>query len=768
VVRRPYMRGRVCLANGFCWLVVGAMAVALTLLQILIPLRSVNGGEYFWERHSEGVSVTTMGRWLGAVKYSDGMSGEFSVLYQYFPNWLTNRLSDIFGLPPFEMQFYHGAFLPAILLTSAFLVIRLMVRSDQIALIAAVLMTLSADPILVDPLYRLAAWDIDTTKGVLHVPATALALATTQGVAYVLFVPTLVGIYLAVVRGSVSFVVISGVLLGLLLQSSFLTFVAVVSAAGVGLTSWTLTKHFQTGMLRVARIKIAILVLVVVATVIYGRRQQVTNIHLVALWFVFFLMAIQDRRTFVSLAGIFLTSIITSLPLLLFMAEHWSALKQLDLPRNVATPVLTILIFFLPAWIATGTMLFSPVVREMPSEFSYLIGATVALFVFSQGELWGFQNHQYRFAITLIFPLSILLAIAALSQWKSALRYISVAMLLWLGISMLRTVAAIAGINENVYNAAGKFHYYVGLKGNTSYDALLHAFSSLSSEDKLFGSRRILLPPEPKDPAEVLMHNALLLGVSPLPGFLPDNRHIFDWAAYGDRMRIFCFLFPEYAFSEFDREHRICGSADGSRIFHRGRAIATIRDQVLKVNILRLLGIRLLADLDTSFAPLLKKKADLYGLRSRFSSDVGAIMEVPPTIEFPAITNGRWQDGVWSIVITAPEPGDYAVVIAGAWLDRWFADIRFADTVNQGGSLLTDSWIGVARLTGGRNILRLTACPGQTGRSHAVELTPIHFIAVVPTKEIDKYISIVEWPAAGDQASPCRQGVPFETGWRPW
>ena len=35
VVRRPYMRGRVCVANGFCWLVVGAMAVALSDVAIV-------------------------------------------------------------------------------------------------------------------------------------------------------------------------------------------------------------------------------------------------------------------------------------------------------------------------------------------------------------------------------------------------------------------------------------------------------------------------------------------------------------------------------------------------------------------------------------------------------------------------------------------------------------------------------------------------------------------------------------------------------------
>jgi hypothetical protein len=754
------------------WIAAIAITALLSLVvHIWVPLRGIDTSHYFWLDHPEGLSTTTFGKWTHGASFGDGMSGEFPILYQYASDWLNNRLSDLMGVPPFQTQFFYGAVLPGILLISNFFFFNRLIASGAAAFLAAVMTAYMSDPVFVDPLYAYSGqWDPALTKAIYHVPATAIPLGTPQAVAYVLFVPALVSVYVGMIRASFAFAAIGGLVLGLLVQLSFLTFIGAVSAIGTGLSVAALVNDYRGGAPTIFLTRLALLA-VGIGTIVIAARGSVTFLHLVLLWCILFGASLRELKNITFLFVIFVVALATALPLLVHLGSHWSSLARLAGKVNSDAPFLTTLIFFLPAWIATALLPFSPTIQKKQDEIAYLLGATLAILLLSKGELWGFVNHQYRFAITLLFPLSILCAIVLTSVQQRALTYLAAALLAWIAISTGRNMAAISGLTTpSIYNPRlyygsrfGQFFYYVRVApAEPVSDAFLRALGPLTADEKQSGSRRILLSPDEWVP------NSLALGVSNLPAFNPDYRFIMDIGSFSDRLRIFCFLFPDYPYHLKDGLLTVSYVArvvlppecntDGSRLMDEGHLVAEINEPVLKMNILRLFDIRILADFNTPFGMVLKQHARAYRLEPVFSLDQAVIMKLPSLDTFPRLKNDGWHGDTWNIQVEIANPGSYAIVIAGKQLGHRFTKISVPNAATEKGHLYSDLFIGSAALKAGQNTLQLTACAEEFGRARFPEPTPIHFLAIVPANGLEKYIAISS-SALSDTTIRCRSAV---------
>ena len=222
-------------------LLAALISLLLAFLHVSAPLRGAGESRFFWSTHAEGVSLTTIGRWNNDLPARDGMSGEFHVLYQYLSDWIINRVANLIGRPPFEVQAFYGAFLSGALVLVVYLSVFNFVGSAPVALVSALMVALLSDPIRVDPLYLLAG-ESDTLypKKIFHVPAGAIALGTSQGLGYFLFIPAIISVFISQWRGSYLYAVLAGLLFGLIAQISFLD----SSRSSVGGRSWSCPRRY--------------------------------------------------------------------------------------------------------------------------------------------------------------------------------------------------------------------------------------------------------------------------------------------------------------------------------------------------------------------------------------------------------------------------------------------------------------------------------------------------------------------------------------------
>ena len=488
-----------------------------------------------------------------------------------------------------------------------------------------------------------------------------------------------------------------------------------------------------------------------------------TVVHFVVLWAILFGAGVTNLRGAAVLSVTLLSSLVVASPLLLHLFEFRSAMARLETHHSVPVRLATLFIFFMPAWIALALLCFQKKPREHIYQLTYLIGAVVALLLSSKGDLWGFRNHQYRFAILLIFPLSILFAIAIFTRWRSGLRVVVTLLVVWVSASILRNLAGISGVDKNIYNALGAFYNYVDYSyADRDSETYLLTLRTATEEAKQAGSRRILLAPEYSYP-KGLRDSALALGVSQLPAFIPDYRYLIDTASYADRLRIFCFLFPGYPHFDAHTGLRACTGVDGSLILNEGRPIFSIRDPSLKANILDLLGIAVLADLGSPFRKELLKYADAYDMQAIMSSQHPLVMRRSARRDRPVITSkSRDAEGI-NFTVTAPSSSRYVVILAGQDILSRFSEIRFADKQEQRWELRRDVVIGEVALNAGANDLRLVGCRG-TKETQSPEQTPFYFVAAIRKDNFDNLISTEQLlPQLGmnpaSVASTCPEGL---------
>jgi len=179
--------------------------------------------------HAEGVSLTTYGKWFFEYPHHflvDGFSGDFPVFYQYVSDYSLNLLAILTGIPPMVLQaVYVGPFLGFLYVVLNYIFLTKTFNNKRIALIGSVLMAFIWHSRITDFYFTEYAGSTST----LHVSFITLMAGTSQGVAYLFFVPAMCLMYLAYTHNSVQYKIYYGLLLGILLQVHTLTFINILT-----------------------------------------------------------------------------------------------------------------------------------------------------------------------------------------------------------------------------------------------------------------------------------------------------------------------------------------------------------------------------------------------------------------------------------------------------------------------------------------------------------------------------------------------------------
>jgi hypothetical protein len=249
-----------------------------------------------------------------------------------------------------------------------------------------------------------------------------------------------------------------------------------------------------------------------------------------------------------------------------------------------------LLAFYAAHLAAALLVLHARVPRSVLAFFGSLL--TVTLFL-SYNHTWGWNNHPYRFAINLAFPLC---GLAALGLTRGPRRLALVAAV-WLGAIVAMNVAGLA-------SSATTHGQSEVLGANTAeFLAKIREVTGESPSDTT-----LLNPPE-YDYSRGVRENTLLFSYSRRPGLVPDYRYLLDREPYFNRLALFCFLFPEYpAVDAHLASRRACDEP-----LDPPGDLVTLREARLRTAILPVYGVRYAAALGTPFSEHLAHSEAQYG-----------------------------------------------------------------------------------------------------------------------------------------------------------
>ncbi len=405
-----------------------------------------------------------------------------------------------------------------------------------------------------------------------------------------LFLPCLSLTHLAYRHFSVRRAIAAGAALGLLLQTHTLTF---VNVAFVQLLYVVLANAFERP--RDRRFSVWLLALgLVTVTFVYlvATRPRVSFASLVALGvlaLVATFLVDPNKRYYLWGYG---TAALVVAPYVLVLARHVRVLGTLPDSWTVHSGVgLVGLALFFAAY-GLGAVFAYRRYRDRPVLIwtSAMLGATAFL---AFNHLWHWDNHAYRFAIDLIFPLGILAALGL----RHAPRSLAVVLGIWLGAVCLWNVGRFV---------AGERTWVRFRVAEAERADFLSTLRETTAEVEGTGAR-LLVPAEVGYPRGVFQ-TALLMSYSRIPAFVPDYRHVLWRERYYNRLGLFCFLFPGYPNEDTQFNRRGCEEA-----LDPEPELLEIRDPRIKSAILPLYSIEMAAAPGQPFSRFLKEAGPRYG-----------------------------------------------------------------------------------------------------------------------------------------------------------
>jgi hypothetical protein len=627
------------------WAVLGCAAL-VALLYVSPVLRDVlrSGLDWpIWLNHPEGVSQTTYGKWwvLPPHHYlSDGSSGEFPVYTYYLSDALINLIGEVGHWPAMTVQaVIYGPLLGFAFLLLNYYSIAAVVRDSGVAFWASLIISLGGNSFVFDRPDPGSGFPLNF---ILHVPFHTISLGTAQSLGWVLFLPCLALTYLAYQRFSVPRAIASGALLALLFQTHTLTF---VNAAFVQLVYFVLSNALERPRQRRFWIWLLVLGLVTAAFgFLVATRPLLSIVSLIALGTV----ALAATFAFDSKKPFYLwsygTAGLLAAPYLFQLVRHARVLATVqDAEVQRAAVGLASLALFFTAYGLAAALAY-PRYRERPVLVWALamLGATLFL---ALNHLWHWNNHAYRFAIHLIFPLGILAALGL----RHGRRPIAIALGAWLGAVCLLDVGTFL---------AGKRIWVSFRLGEPERAAFLRTVRETTARSP--GSR-ILAPAEVDYPRGVTQA-AMLMNYSRIQAFNPDYRRILWPERYHNRMGLYCFLFPGYPNFELQFNRRAC-----EEDLDPDPGLLEIRDPRLKIAILPLYSIGLAGAPAKPFANFLKEASARYGWPVVAETDSSALVRtVAPALPGAArLLAGDSISGALSIGVEVDAPGPHVVILGG-------------------------------------------------------------------------------------------------------
>ena len=595
--------------------------------------------------HHEGTSLTTLGKWwvLSPHRYlSDGSSGEFPVYIYYLSDALINLIAEVGRWPAMTVQaVIFGPLLGLVFLLLNYLSIAAVVRDSRVALWASLLISLGGNSSFLDQPDPASGFPLNF---ILHVPFHTLSLGTAQSLGWVLFLPCLSLAHLAYRHFSVRRAIAAGVALGLLLQIHTLTF---VNVACVQLLYLILANAFERPRDGRFRVWLLALGLVTVAFLyLVATRPLVSFPSLVALGVLALaatLLLDSNKRYYLWSYG---TAALVAAPYVLVLARHARALAALqDSWVNRSEVGLMGVVLFFAAYGLAAVLAYRNY-RDQPVLIwiSAMLGATAFL---AFNHLWHWDNHAYRFAIDLIFPLGILAALGV----RHAPRSLSMMLGAWLGAVCLLNVGRFA---------AGERIWVKFRTAPPERAAFLRTVRETTAAVEGTGIR-ILAPAEVGYPRGVFQA-ALLMNYSRIPAFVPDYRHVLWRERYYNRMGLFCFLFPGYPNDDTHFRRRACDEPLGP-----DPELVEIRDPRIKTTILPLYSIGWAGAPAKPFSNLLKDASRRYEWPMVVETARAALVRttVVPLPGVARLVEGRSTSSTLSIRFDAAAAGRHVLILGG-------------------------------------------------------------------------------------------------------
>jgi hypothetical protein len=491
--------------------------------------------------HLEGTSLATLGKWwvLAPHRYlSDGSSGEFPVYSYYLSDSLINLIAELGGWPAMTVQaVVYGPLLGAAFLLLNYLSIAAVTRDRRVALGAALLISLGGNSTIADRPEPVSGFPLNF---ILHVPFHTISLGTAQSLGWVLFLPCLALTHLAYRSSGAWRALVNGVMLGLLLQVHTLTF---VNVAFVQLVYSIVSNALERPRNRRYGVWLVALGLTITAFVYLVATHPLVPLAYFAVLGVLALVSTfaldPNKRYYLSTYG---AAVLVAMPYLLLLARHAHTLAAIqDAEVQRAAVGLVGLAFFFAAYVVAAA--FDGLrYRERPA-LVWLLAMLAGTLFLAFNHLWHWDNHAYRFAINLIFPLGILAALGV----RHGPRPLAMALGVWLGAVCLLNVGRFV---------AGERTWVQFRVAEPERAAFLNVVQETTAPAQGTGIR-ILGPTEVGYPRGVFQA-ALLMDFSRIPAFVPDYRRVLWRKRYYNRMGLFCFLFPGYPNEDTQFRRRAC------------------------------------------------------------------------------------------------------------------------------------------------------------------------------------------------------------------
>jgi hypothetical protein len=695
--------------------------VALIYVSPALPEVARTGLDWpIWLDHPEGLIHTNYGKWWALPPHHylvDGSSGEFPIYYPCLSDSLVNVVAAALGVPAMSVQaVLFGPLLGGAFLMLNYLSLASVLGDRRVALVASLLISLGGDSAFLDRPEPVSGLSL---HGVLHVPFQVLSLATAQSLGWVLMLPCLSLTHLAYRGGSRARAVAAGALLAALFYSHTLTFVNVGAAQLAYFVVANARERARDGRFRAWAAALALVGLAFVGLV--ATRPSLSFAIVVALGGLALAATflVDPRKGFYlwsyGIAGLL------ALPYVILLARHARALAMVQDAWNqvqmMAVGLAGFSLFF-AAYLAAAAFGWRAV-RDEPVQtwIASLLAATAFLAV---NHLWHWGNHPYRFAIHMLFPLSILAALGL----RHAPRPLAALLGLWLGAVCLYDVAVFAT------GRSASVRFRVAEPERASFLESVRRVTALEAA----GGQRLLTPAELTYPRG-LVQQTMVMNYSRIQAFVPDYRHVLWPERYRNRMGLFCFLFPGYPNQDYPFGWRACDEE-----LEPDPTLVTIRDPRLRTQILPVYLIGFAAAPAKPFSGFLKEAAPRYGWPIVVETDNAAFVRTDVPI-LPGVAPLAREEGpadALVIRLTPARAGSHVLVLGGRRLDTRLTRLRLDGHALEGG-----------RRLGNWALLDLELAPGP----HRLELpsleTPadpqadyLYFAAVVNRESAADYLTL--------------------------
>ena len=576
--------------SAWRWLLL-SLGAALGLLNAArcLPLLLAHGID--WPIHVEGevATLATYGKWwvLPPHRYlTDGFSGAMPVYYAYVSDTLVNLLASPGDWPSITVQVaLYGPILAALFFWGNVASLLLVTHERVTSLVGALLLSLSSGSALLGLVVSSDQAAVYTSA--LHVPVKVLSLGTSQSLGWVFFLPALASFHAALERFTPRRATVCGILTGLMPHVHTLTF---VNMAFGQICCATATNAFAVPVGRRRRLWCAGLVILGGSFLVRAASAPLSTAVLATFGFLALIVNLavaRNRRTYLWVYGL---AGLVALPYALAVVRTPALALMTRQVGGIEVPPGIALVFFAPQLLAALLSARAGVPRSALVFLGSLLAATACL---SLNQLWGWNNHPYRFAINLIFPLC---GLAALGLTRGPRRPAFVAGA-WLGSIVVLNVARLAS------GAGSPVALYGGSAGTAEFLATVREVTAASPPDT-----RLLNPPEYDYPHGVAA-NAMLFSYSRRPGFIPDYRYLLGNTRYFNRLALFCFLFPDFpAVDVHLRDRHACDEdlAPPQDLFR-------LRETRLRASILPVYGLRYAVALGNPFSGSLASSEARHG-----------------------------------------------------------------------------------------------------------------------------------------------------------